>query len=45
MKIVSARAAYNLFTGTLYRFDRELFPHAGSREISEFIVKWRIRNE
>jgi len=45
MKIVSARAAYNLFTGTLYRFDRELFPHADSRESGKFIAKWRIRNE
>jgi hypothetical protein len=42
---VSARAAYILFTGTLYRFDKDLFPHADSREISDFVIKWNKRYE
>ncbi|CAB4125474.1 hypothetical protein UFOVP53_147 [uncultured Caudovirales phage] len=37
---ISARAAYLLFTQTLYLFDKGLFPHAGSREISDYVIRW-----
>ena len=40
MRTVSSRAAYIFFIQTLYRFNKELFPHTNSRQISDYVIKW-----